>query len=198
MITLIAAIDLNYGIASKGELLAIVSEDMIHFRKKTHSQIVVMGRTTWFSLPLREQKISKTWNTKKDFLDKTNNNMHDLKNFLKEVKRETHALKGRINIVITHKMDEDYYGATQVVDNIETIIELGKVTDIFIIGGASIYEQFYPYADVIELTVFDKVFEEADLFFPTIYYTDFKVESSCTLERENDFNLLFFTIVRIT
>ncbi len=46
MITLIAAIDLNYGIAANGELLAIVPEDMVHFRKKTHGQIVVMGRTT--------------------------------------------------------------------------------------------------------------------------------------------------------
>lgn len=184
MITLIAAIDLNYGMAANGKLLAMVPEDMIHFKEKTLGKIVVMGRTTWLSLPLRKQKPLGIYNTNG--------------NLLKEASRDTHALKGRFNIVISHKKNEELYGTSLIVDNIDDILELAETNNIFIIGGASIYEQFYQYADVIELTVFDKVFEEADLFFPTIYYDEFKVQSSRVLERENDFNLFFFTIVRIT
>ena len=51
MISAIAAIDKNYGIGYKGELLCPIKEDLERFKELTTGNIVVMGRKTWDSLP---------------------------------------------------------------------------------------------------------------------------------------------------
>jgi dihydrofolate reductase len=48
---LIAAVDLNWGIGYKCELLEIIPEDMKYFKEKTQGKVVVMGRATFESLP---------------------------------------------------------------------------------------------------------------------------------------------------
>ena len=48
---LIAAVDLNWGIGYKCELLERIPEDMKYFKEKTQGKIIVMGRTTLESLP---------------------------------------------------------------------------------------------------------------------------------------------------
>ncbi len=48
---LIVAVDRNWGIGYEGELLTRIPEDMKQFKKKTVGQVVVMGRTTYESLP---------------------------------------------------------------------------------------------------------------------------------------------------
>jgi len=166
MITLIAAIDNNYGLGANGDLLVKVPVDMQHFKRKTLGRIVVMGKTTWFSLPLRKQK---------DLTD-------------------THGLKGRTNIVLSFEKQQ-FSGATNY-NSIEEVLELAKTEDVFIIGGGTIYKQFYQYADIIELTVFDMIDDEADVFFPIIYHDDFVIQTRHVLEREDDFDISFLTLVR--
>ncbi len=52
MINAIVAIqDKDRGIGYKGELLYSIPEDMTHFKNMTMHHIVVMGRTTWESIP---------------------------------------------------------------------------------------------------------------------------------------------------
>ncbi|MGG7162712.1 dihydrofolate reductase [Clostridium ihumii] len=48
---LIVAIDKNYGIGYKGELLVSIEEDLKNFKEKTIDKVVVMGRNTKESLP---------------------------------------------------------------------------------------------------------------------------------------------------
>lgn len=48
---LIVAVDENWGIGYKGELLERISEDMKYFKEKTMGKTVVMGRVTFESLP---------------------------------------------------------------------------------------------------------------------------------------------------
>lgn len=48
---LIAAVDLNWGIGYKCELLERIPEDMSQFKEKTLGKVIVMGRTTLESLP---------------------------------------------------------------------------------------------------------------------------------------------------
>ena len=58
---LIAAIDLNWSIGNKCELLERIPEDMKHFKKITQGKVIVMGRTTLESLPNKkplEQRIN--------------------------------------------------------------------------------------------------------------------------------------------
>ena len=53
MIALIAAVDRHWGIGYNGDLLARIPEDLKHFKELTMNHIVVMGRKTWDSLPVR-------------------------------------------------------------------------------------------------------------------------------------------------
>ena len=53
MISLIAAVDENWGIGYNNKLLTSIPEDMRHFKDLTMGKIVVMGRKTWDSLPWR-------------------------------------------------------------------------------------------------------------------------------------------------
>ena len=50
-IKLISAVDKNYGIGYKNDLLLRISEDMNRFRELTDGHFVVMGRKTFQSLP---------------------------------------------------------------------------------------------------------------------------------------------------
>jgi len=170
MITMIAAVDKNWGLGNKGELLAMVPEDMAHFKKITMGKTVVMGRKTWQSLPMRLEE---------------------------EGELPTRGLKGRKNIIISRAKCM-FTGADMIARDIETILELAKTEDIFIIGGGSIYKQFYQYADVIELTVFMKEYKEVDVFFPKIKAEDFIDQNSHVQEKneDRDFDLRFITFVR--
>lgn len=50
----IVAADLNWGIGYRGDLLARIPEDMKFFKQTTLGKIVIMGRTTFESLPGKE------------------------------------------------------------------------------------------------------------------------------------------------
>ncbi len=47
----IVAVDLNWGIGYKGELLQWIPEDLKFFKQKTLGKVVIMGRETFESLP---------------------------------------------------------------------------------------------------------------------------------------------------
>ena len=52
-ITLIAAVDDHYGIGKDNTIVWQNDEDMKHFRQYTEGKVVVMGRKTWDSLPVK-------------------------------------------------------------------------------------------------------------------------------------------------
>ena len=70
-------------------------------------------------------------------------------------------LPNRKNIVITHS----HIDSVITLDNIETVLDLSKNEEIFIIGGASIYNYFIDYADIIYLTEIEDT-KNADSYFP--------------------------------
>lgn len=70
----IVAVDLNWGIGYKGNLLERISEDMKFFKQMTLGKVVIMGRETFESLPGQEPlkdriniviSKSESFNTKK-------------------------------------------------------------------------------------------------------------------------------------
>ena len=48
--TIVAAVDKNWGIGAKGQLLVRIPEDMDFFRQITTGHVVIMGRSTWESI----------------------------------------------------------------------------------------------------------------------------------------------------
>jgi dihydrofolate reductase len=56
MISAIVAVDQNWGIGYKGELLEYLPPDLEYFKELTTNHIVVMGRKTWDSLPKKPLK----------------------------------------------------------------------------------------------------------------------------------------------
>lgn len=104
-------------------------------------------------------------------------------------------LPGRKMIVLSRnfKLDD-----VLVVNDKDTIIDkyLNSDEEIFIIGGAKVYEQFINYADNLYITLIDAKCDDADTFFPVIdencwnktvldtgVYNDIKFEM-CKYERK--------------
>lgn len=169
MLSAIVAIDNNNGIGKDNDLLYSHKLDMKRFVEKTKGKTVVMGYKTWLSL-------------KKPFLP------------------------GRRNVVLLNAEKPDdipdiFYNALIQVDDIEKLtwstplrfIENIKAyrdseEEFIIIGGANIYDKFYPFLDKLYLTIFNRS-EEADRFFPKInwdrwdiYFSDYPEEDVLFLD----------------
>lgn len=83
------------------------------------------------------------------------------------------ALPGRRNIVVTRNPGYTAPGADIAV-SLEAAIAMAE-TPVYIIGGAQIYTQGLPVADVLHITAVDETDEDADTFFPPIPFDRFRV-----------------------
>lgn len=101
-------------------------------------------------------------------------------------------LKNRINIVISSNKNLKIDGAI-VVDSIsDAIIEAKKYNkEIFVIGGASIYNQFIELVDNLYVTKINKNFE-ADTFFPIIDKEKWIEEPISDIKSQDDLTYQFF------
>lgn len=145
-INIIAAIGKNRELGKDNKLLWHIPEDFKRFKDLTSGHVVIMGRKTYESLP-----------------------------------KKSRPLPNRVNIVVTRNSQvtilarsyQDSNSKVVVCHSIEEAIQKAKsyklkVTSfkVFIIGGASIYEQGIKYADKLYLTLIDKEYPDADTFFP--------------------------------
>lgn len=78
-------------------------------------------------------------------------------------------LKNRVNIVLSRDKGYTVRGAVVVHSIKELMGELKKYddNDIFVVGGASVYEQLLPYCDTAHITRIDYVYQ-ADAHFPNL------------------------------
>ncbi|PIP63668.1 diacylglycerol kinase [Candidatus Roizmanbacteria bacterium CG22_combo_CG10-13_8_21_14_all_34_12] len=144
MISIIAAIGKNRELGKDNKLLWRISQDFKRFKDLTSNHVVIMGRKTYESLPKKFQPLPNRINV--------------------VITRNKNAIKGLINQT-----------TTIFCNSIETALDKAKEfnNEIFIIGGASIYQQGIKYADKLYLTLVDKEYLEADAFFPE--YGEFKI-----------------------
>jgi dihydrofolate reductase len=159
-ISIIVAIAENNAIGRNNQLLWHISADLRRFKEITLGHPVIMGKNTWFSLPVR-------------------------------------PLKNRKNIVITDNPDDRFEGAVTVYSIAEALERCDDKDEYFIIGGASVYRQFLPYANKLYLTLVEKAFE-ADTFFPPIPDTEWETLSSeqPVKDPDHDFTYRFVTLKR--
>ncbi|MBO4898978.1 MAG: dihydrofolate reductase [Lachnospiraceae bacterium] len=78
-------------------------------------------------------------------------------------------LEGRTNIILSHNKHYKAGDAIVVASLEELIMKLRDYDDkdIYIIGGASVYELMLPYVDTVHVTKIDHEYE-ADAFFPNL------------------------------
>lgn len=101
-------------------------------------------------------------------------------------------LPGRRNIVISSSLKDE---KVEVVKSVEEALKLIENDDVYIIGGASIYEQFLPYTDQMYLTLVDDS-PAADVFFPKFDYKDYEI-TKLEEKEENGLKLKFTFLRRI-
>lgn len=153
MISMIAAVNHSpgYPIGStndKGEAVlpwphpSYVSADLKRFKALTKGKMIVMGRKTWNSLGIHK------------------------------------PLPGRTNVIISsgdidygeQKADTPVYGFSSVHSfvNSELAWNASKEGEIMVIGGSTLYQQFYKRCDRIYLTTF--YFDESELITPDTFF----------------------------
>lgn len=134
---LIVAVDENWAIGNKGELLVSIPADMKMFRQETINKVIVLGRKTIETFP------------------------------------QGQPLPKRTNIIVTKNKDFKA-GDSIIVNSIDELLEELKnypTEDVYIIGGASIYEQMLPYCDTAHVTKIDHAYH-ADAYFPNLDESD--------------------------
>lgn len=96
-------------------------------------------------------------------------------------------LPGRKNIVITDISDENLENAVTAYSIEDALNKCGQDEEIFIIGGASIYKQFMPFADRLYITHVHRN-QPADVFFPEIDRKRWKVieKSDSRINKKGD------------
>jgi dihydrofolate reductase len=107
-------------------------------------------------------------------------------------------LPNRRNIIITHQKDLTITGAEVVHSTSEALALCQNEQEVFIIGGDSIYRQFYPLANKLYLTRIDAEFD-ADTFFPEVTNCDWVTVFSEAHHADEKHSVPFFflTLERI-
>ena len=84
-------------------------------------------------------------------------------------------LPNRLNIVLSRQAEIPPQESLVVMRDIDSVLAMAKVltTDLFVIGGAKVYESFLPYIDKWIVTEVPLKVEGADTFIPPNYLDGF-------------------------
>lgn len=110
-----------------------------------------------------------------------------------------HALPGRCNVVITR--DENFPAMGCVLANsIDTaLLSVEYSAEIFVIGGAALFQQMLPMIQKLYLTIIHHEFE-GDTYFPELVMTEWneikRVEHEA--DQENPYRYSFVTLKRMS
>ena len=160
-LSIIVAVAENNAIGKNNDLLWHISEDLKRFKRLTSGNPVIMGKNTFYSLPVR-------------------------------------PLPNRTNIVITDVPNEIIEGCVMAYSIEDAISKSDGAKENFIIGGASVYRQFMPYANKLYITKVKKDFE-GDCFFSEINLNEWSLisEEDCSFDNQNDFTYSYLTFEKI-
>ena len=89
-------------------------------------------------------------------------------------------LKNRLNIVLSRDSNIEPQDSLLVLSDIESVISFNQslTTDLFVIGGAQIYEAFLPHIEKWIITEVPLTVSGADAFMPEGYLEGFEVVDS--------------------
>lgn len=145
MISVIAAIGKKRELGIKNKIPWHIRKDLLRFKHLTLGKTVIMGRKTFESV-------------------------------LNYYKHSKNPIPNRRHIIVTHNKNyQTDLKNSYVVFSMEEAIDLAKKIErdeVFISGGAQMFNQGIKYADKLYLTIVNKKYPEADAFFPD--YSAFK------------------------
>ncbi len=105
-------------------------------------------------------------------------------------------LPGRVNFVLTKQPEYQAPGCT-VVHSLQEAFDQCQTEQLFIMGGARVYEETLPLADEIQLTLIHNIFE-GDARFPHIKWSEWQVSAQEHHEPDdrNIYRYSFLNLVR--
>lgn len=140
-VKMIMATGLNYELGKDNKLLWYLPEDMKYFKEQTEGHYVVMGNNTFKSLNMSKGL-------------KNRNNMVLTNEDLPVNKRIRNQYNPRYCVWFT-KYDDLFFKSFEGNDV------------LWVIGGASVYEQLIEFVDEVHWTEIMQEFPEADTYLPT-------------------------------
>ncbi len=95
-------------------------------------------------------------------------------------------LKNRLNIVLSRDSNIEPQESLVVLSDVDSVLSLGSSlqTDLFVIGGAQIYQEFLPHIQRWLITEVPMTVERADAFMPEDYLEEFKRVETLKLDDE--------------
>jgi dihydrofolate reductase len=93
-------------------------------------------------------------------------------------------LKNRLNIVLSRDTNIDPQESLIVLSDIDSVLSFNNslTTDLFVIGGAQIYEAFLPHIEKWIITEVPVTVQGADAFMPKRYLEGFEVVDSKSID----------------
>jgi dihydrofolate reductase len=142
MIIGIVAVDRNWGIGKKNDLLFHLKKDMQFFKNTTANSVVFLGYNTLLSFP------------------------------------GSKPLKGRSTICLCPSEVErdDCFCIHDFDEAVRLVKEIAKTTNVYVIGGAMLYQSMLPYYDKVYVNKVDAD-GKAEVFFPNLdENTDYEIK----------------------
>lgn len=143
--SLIAAVGENHEIGKANQLIFPLKQDLAFFRRQTIGHPVIMGLSTWLSLPAPLKK---------------------REHFVLAHPHQTVSSSLKVVPFVKnspHLGDQNYL---KVIHHLSDFLQHHPPGDYFVIGGATVYTQFLPHAHQIYLTKIHAQDPAADTFFP--------------------------------
>lgn len=150
-IKIIVALNEKYYIGKDNKLMWHIPDDLKLFKNKTKGKIVVMGRNTYESIG-------------KPLPDRMNIVISRDEDFIGNLNAEDIFINNTLRF---------YFDIDQLIERLE---ELPKDTEVFIIGGKSLYQQFLDRGLVDEMYIshiYDS--QKGDVRFPFINWKEWKI-----------------------
>lgn len=99
-------------------------------------------------------------------------------------------LPNRYNIVLSKNVNLDLHDSVYVYNSVDDILHeyynySNKESEIFVLGGETLYKQFFPHADKIYMTIIEAHFPKVDAWFPPFSFLDWKVTSNIRNEADD-------------
>jgi dihydrofolate reductase len=107
-------------------------------------------------------------------------------------------LPNRLNIVLSRQSQVESQDSVVVMRDVESVLSHARKLkcDLFVIGGATVYESFLPYIDKWIVTEVPLTVEDADAFVPEGYLKGFKRIDSRNIDAE--LNVFFYVRSKTT